>query len=118
MLTQGGFSNFEALRAATIDGADYLRLGEEIGSLEVGKRADLIVLNTNPLEKIQNTIDTHQVMVNGRLFDASTMAEIGGRQSPAPTFYWQRHGNDGTTWGLEYGPTAECHCPKSGAHRH
>jgi len=118
MLTQGGFSNFEALRAATIDGADYLRLGEELGSLEPGKRADLVVLDRNPLEDIQATVDTHMVMVNGRLFEAATMAEIGGREAPAPSFYWQRHGGSGVTWGLEYGPTAECHCPKGAAHRH
>jgi imidazolonepropionase-like amidohydrolase len=120
MLTQGGFSHWEALRAATFDGADSLGFGRELGSLEVGKKADLVVLNSNPLEDIRATIDTRYVMVNGRLFDVDAgMAEIGNRAVPAPTFYWQRHGGDGVTWGLEYGPTATCHCPKSGVtHRH
>ena len=72
MLTQGGFSNFEALRAATFDGADYLGLGKQIGSLEVGKQADLVVLNSNPLENIRATIDTRYVMVDGRLFDVDS----------------------------------------------
>jgi len=119
MLTQGGFSNYEALRAATIDGADLLGLSRQIGSLVPGKRADLVVLNTNPLENIRATIDTRYVMVNGRLFDVDAdMAEVGGRQRPAPTFYWQRH-RDGHTFGAEYGPTAPCHCPKSGpGHTH
>lgn len=91
MLTQGGFSNFEALRAATIDGADYLGLSKQIGSLEVGKQADLVVLNSNPLENIQATIDTGYVMVDGRLFDvAKDMAEIGNRGEAAPVFHWQR----------------------------
>ncbi len=118
MLTQGGFSNFEALRAATFDGADYLGLGRQLGSLEVGKRADLVVLNGNPLDDIRATADTHMVMVNGRLFDTSTMAEIGGQSAPEPTFHWQRH-QAGQTFGMQYGPTAICHCPKSGAaHRH
>ncbi|MGB3049317.1 amidohydrolase family protein, partial [Dokdonella sp.] len=49
MLTQGGFSNFEALRAATIDGADMIGLSKQIGSLTPGKRADFVVLNRNPL---------------------------------------------------------------------
>jgi imidazolonepropionase-like amidohydrolase len=120
MLTQGGFSHWEALRAATFDGADSLGFGRELGSLEAGKKADLVVLNSNPLEDIRATIDTRYVMVNGRLFDVDAgMAEIGNRAVPAPTFYWQRHGGDGVTWGLEYGPTATCHCPKSGVtHRH
>ena len=101
MLTQGGMSNWEALRAATIDGADYLGLSKDIGSLTPGKRADLVVHNSNPLDNIQATIDTRYVMVNGRLFDVDAdMAEVGGKQRPAPTFNWQRHG-DGHTFGAE-----------------
>ncbi len=119
MLTQGGMSNFEALRAATIDGADYLGMSDQIGSITAGKRADLVVLNSNPLDNIRATIDTRFVMVNGRLFDVdANMAEVGGRGAPVPTFYWQMH-RDGRTFGVEYGPTAPCHCPKSGVtHRH
>jgi len=105
-LVQGGFSPWEALRAATIDGADYLGFGAEIGSLEAGKRADLVITNTNPLDKIENTIDTAYVMVNGRLFDAATMAEIGGKQRPAPEFYFNRQ-QSGLSVGQEYGPTME-----------
>jgi len=106
MLTQGGFSNFEALRAATIDGADYLGLSKQIGSLEAGKQADLVVLNSNPLQTIRSTIDTRYVMVDGRLFDVDAdMAELGNRGEKAPVFYWQRH-HDGKTFGVEYGPTA------------
>ncbi len=112
MLTQGGFTNFEALRAATFDGADYIGLSSEIGSLEVGKRADLVIVDNNPLETIRATADTAMVMVDGRLFDAKTMAEIGGKQRPAPVFFWQR-GSESEVLGAEYGPTAPCHCPKS-----
>jgi len=119
MLTQGGFSNWEALRAATIDGADLIGLSKQIGSLAPGKRADFVVLNSNPLEDIRATIDTRYVAVNGRVFDVDAdMAEVGGKQRPAPQFYWQRHA-EGRSFGIEYGPTAPCHCPKSGmAHTH
>ncbi|MCC6594672.1 MAG: amidohydrolase family protein, partial [Xanthomonadales bacterium] len=116
-LVQGGFSNFQALRAATIDGADYIGLGRHLGSLEVGKQADLVVLTGNPLSDIRDSDNTAMVMVDGRLFDLKAdMAELGGQHAPAPQFYWQRH-RDGGGYGIEYGPTAPCHCPK-GEHRH
>lgn len=112
-LVQGGMSNHEALRVASLGGADMLGLSKQIGSIEVGKRADLVVLNSNPLDNIRATIDTRYVMVNGRLFDVDAdMAEIGNRAAPAPEFYWQRH-RAGRSYGIEYGPTAPCHCPKS-----
>jgi hypothetical protein len=44
-------------------------------------------------------------MVDGRLFNAATMAEIGGRQRPAPTFYWSS-GTAGGSVGQEHGPSA------------
>ncbi len=117
-LTQGGMSNWEALRAATIDGADLLGLSKQLGSIEAGKRADLVVLNSNPLDNIRSTIDTRYVMVNGRLFDVDAdMAEIGNQSAKAPEFYWQRH-RDGRSFGIEYGPSAPCHCPKSAVHKH
>lgn len=64
-----------------------------------------MILDGNPLEDLKASTRTVNVMVNGRLFDAATMAEIGGRATPAPTFYWQRL-DGGLMRGAEWGPTA------------
>jgi imidazolonepropionase-like amidohydrolase len=77
MLQQGGMTNMEAIRCATINGATYLGLDAELGSLEKGKLADLIVLDRNPLENIRNSESIAMVMLNGRLYDGRTLNEIG-----------------------------------------
>jgi imidazolonepropionase-like amidohydrolase/Tol biopolymer transport system component len=77
MLQQGGMAPMEALRAATSDGARYLGLEDDLGTLEKGKLADLIVLDRNPLENIRDSESLTMVMLNGRLYDARTLNEIG-----------------------------------------
>lgn len=88
-LAQGGMSNHEALKAATINGAEYLGLSKDIGSLEVGKLADLIVMQKNPLEDIYNSNTIVYTMINGRLYDTETMNEIGNHPKPRGKFYWE-----------------------------
>lgn len=92
MFTQGGMSNHDALRTATINPAIYIGMGDHIGSLEVGKLADLIVIDGNPLENIFDTEEVVYTMVNGRLFDASTMNEIGNHPRERLPFWWEREG--------------------------
>ena len=77
MLAQGGMSPMEVLRCATMNPATTLGLDNEIGSIEPGKLADLVVLDANPLENIRNTDSVRSVMCNGRLYDARTMNQIG-----------------------------------------
>ncbi|WP_353778054.1 amidohydrolase family protein [Winogradskyella sp. 3972H.M.0a.05] len=89
MLQQGGMSNMEALKAATINGAEYIGAGDEIGSLKEGKLADLIILDKNPLEDIQNSNSVIYTMINGRLYDVSTMNEIGNYDNKRTKFYWE-----------------------------
>jgi imidazolonepropionase-like amidohydrolase/Tol biopolymer transport system component len=89
MLVQGGMSPLEALKAATINGANYIGAGDDIGSLKEGKLADLLILTENPLENIENTESIEMVMVNGRLYDADTMNEIGNRTKERMPFFWE-----------------------------
>ncbi len=88
MLAQGGMTPMEVLRCATINGADYLGMAREIGSLEAGKLADLIILNANPLDDIRNSESIKKVMVNGRLFNADTMNEEGNHPVQRNHFWW------------------------------
>jgi imidazolonepropionase-like amidohydrolase len=96
MLAQGGMTPIEALKAATINPAKSLGLDNWIGSLQNGKLADLIVMDQNPLENIRNTESIKYVMVNGRLFDAETMNEIGNYNKPRTKFYWEIYKNAGS----------------------
>jgi imidazolonepropionase-like amidohydrolase len=88
-MVQGGMSPHEALRCATISGAQSLGYDREIGSLEPGKLADLVVMDKDPLQDIRNTNSISRVMVNGRLYDAATMNEVAPRQKPRPSFWWE-----------------------------
>ncbi len=91
MLQQGGMTNMQALRAATLNGAHYLGMDDQIGSLKVGKLADLIVLDKNPLEDITNSNSVIYTVANGRLFDANTMNEIGNHEQKRTEFYWENN---------------------------
>jgi imidazolonepropionase-like amidohydrolase len=67
-LTVAGLTPFEALRAATLDPARFLGLLDSLGTVEVGKVADLVLLSANPLADIRNSSRTTSVVANGRVF--------------------------------------------------
>lgn len=99
MLAQGGMTNLEAIRSATLNGAQYLGLDKQIGSLEQGKLADFVVMDKNPLEEIRNTESIIYTIINGRMYDASTMNEIGNYDKKRLPFYWEnRKFNQNFPW--------------------
>jgi hypothetical protein len=80
--------NMGALEVASLGGAKFLGAEKDLGSLEVGKLADLMVLNTNPLVNIKNTLDIQYVMKGGTLYDAMTLDEIWPKAVPYGPHYW------------------------------
>jgi Tol biopolymer transport system component/imidazolonepropionase-like amidohydrolase len=89
MLQMGGMTPLAALRAATLTGAECLGLQKEIGSLEAGKLADLIILNSNPLADIRHSNDILYVMKRGELFDGNTLDRLWPEKKAFGTFFWQ-----------------------------
>ncbi|NER15205.1 amidohydrolase family protein [Leptobacterium flavescens] len=86
--TASGTSVMNALKIATIIGAKSIGLDGDLGSIEEGKLADLIILEKNPLENIRNTNTILQVMKNGRLYDGNTLDEVYPRKQKAGPFWW------------------------------
>lgn len=76
MLASGGMTPLQVLRCATLSGAEAIGLSQDIGSLEPGKFADLVIYDANPLENIRNTNTIHWVMKNGELFDTNSMDTV------------------------------------------
>lgn len=87
--TRGGMSPVQALQTATVDPAKHLGFFHDIGSLEEGKLADLVILNANPLDDIYNTDEIEMVMQGGRLYDAITMDEQHTGDAKRIPYWWE-----------------------------
>ena len=87
-LQSGGLTPHETLKVVTMFGAEAIGLQQDVGSLEPGKMADLLVLDKNPLENIRNTNSIRYVMKNGELYEADTLNMIWPQQKPLPKQFW------------------------------
>ncbi len=90
---RGGMTPVEALRAGTIVPAQSLGMARDIGSLEVGKLADLVVLDADPTADIRNSDKVAQVMLGGRLYDARTLNEVATGNARRGPYFWETSAN-------------------------
>ena len=93
-LAQGGMAPLDVIRAGTLNGARALGLDRDLGSLEVGKLADMVVMDQNPLENIRNTTSIAYTIANGRVYD-SGMNEVAPRQRARAPFWFAEAGGEG-----------------------
>ncbi|MDM7921125.1 MAG: amidohydrolase family protein, partial [Pyrinomonadaceae bacterium] len=91
-MQSGGMSTHDTLKVATIQGAEAIGLEQDLGSLEVGKIADLVVMDKNPLTDIRNTDSISHVMKGGELYEAETLTQIWPAQKPLGEQYWWNTG--------------------------
>jgi len=99
MFGLGGMKPLEAIRTATLNPARYLGLDKDVGSLEVGKLADLVIISGDVLADIRQSDQISHVMINGRLYDAATMNEVVSRNKPRKPFFFD--GADGKNMPVE-----------------
>ncbi len=89
-MAQGGFSGWEAIRGGTIDGASYLGMDKDIGSIEVGKLADMAIIDGDPTKDIRRSEFVAYTVINGRIYDTKTMNEVGNYDNKRNEFFFEK----------------------------
>lgn len=84
LVRDAGMSSLDALRAATRDAAVFLRREQEIGTIAAGRRADLVLLDADPLTDIAHVTRVDAVVLRGRLLDRRALARLVDEVSGAP----------------------------------
>jgi Tol biopolymer transport system component/imidazolonepropionase-like amidohydrolase len=87
IMQQGGFSPWQALRSGTIQGATHLGMDKDIGSIEVGKLADMVVIDGDVLKDLRRSEFVQYTIINGRVFEAATMNELGSKTKREPFYF-------------------------------
>jgi len=93
MLGQGGMTNYEALRCATVNGAKLLGMDKQLGTLTPGKLADLIIIDGNPMDDLRKSENVVYTMVNGRLYETASMNEVYSADKKRTRFFWELDGS-------------------------
>ncbi|WP_411768578.1 amidohydrolase family protein [Winogradskyella sp. A3E31] len=88
-IASGGMRNIDALKIATIKGTEAIGLDTDLGSIETGKIADILIMSKNPLDDLRNTNTLTHVVKNGIVYDADTLDEIAPQEKKAEPFTWQ-----------------------------
>ena len=108
MLASGGMTPREVLKCATVNGAKIIGRPQDLGTIEPGKLADLVIFDKNPLDDIHNTNTIRWVMKNGELFVGDTLDQVWPEQKQLePLWFWNNYDVPKSGEGLSYGPTVQ-----------
>src|SRR6266550_3849507 len=108
MLASGGMTPLEVLRCATVNGAKIIGRPADLGSIEPGKLADLVIMDKSPLDDIHNTNTIHWVMKNGELFEGDTLNQVWPEQKKLePLWFWNNYDVPKRGEPLNYGETKQ-----------
>jgi len=108
MLASGGMTPLEVIRCATVNGSKIVGRPADLGSIEPGKLADLVIMDKSPLDDIHNTNTIHWVMKNGELFEGDTLNEVWPEQKKLePLWFWNNYDTPKAGDSLNYGVTKQ-----------